>query len=421
MKKNVPMLFTLALLLCATFNLYSSSFFISFTGSGESTSLDSVKVMNLFKGTQVTVPSGNILELSDGFSAVNDLFASSELTSVYPNPTLDFATYSFFANNAGKIQIEVIGMDGKSITKIETNILQGENALKVTLPQGTYLIKTSGNGFYYTSKLISFAGMNVQPKIEFYGLNRNTDQPKKVHSSTVKLLYDKGDQLLYKGYSKNYCTIITDKPSESKTTDFKFVACTDADGNNYSVVHIGPQTWMAENLKTTKFRNGETISEQWPYNNDKGNADKYGRLYTWIAATDTRNIAPAGWHVPSDAEWTNLQNYLIINKYNFDGTTDINKIGKSVAANTDWTTHTNNGAVGNNLKLNNSSGFSAVPGGLRYLGGSFSYLGGYGYWWSSSERNSTGAWSRVMYYYGYGLNTDYDNKTSAYSVRCLKD
>jgi len=421
MKKNVPTLFTLALLLCATFNLFSSSYFISFTGSGESTSLDSVKVMNLFKGTQVTVPSGSILELSDGFSAVNNLFSTNELTSVYPNPTFDFATYSFFANNAGKIQIEVIGMDAKSITKFETNILQGKNALKVTLPQGTYLIKTTGTDFYYTSKLISFTGMNVQPKIEFSGVNQNNDQPQKVHSSTVKLLYDKGDQLLYKGYSKNYCTIVTDKPSETKTTDFKFVKCTDADGNNYSVVHIGSQTWMAENLKTKKFRNGETISEQAPYNNDQYNADKYGRLYTWIAATDIRNIAPIGWHVPSDEEWTNLQTYLIANGYNYNGITTNNLIGKSLCATTDWWSHSTTGTIGTDLRKNNSSGFGALPGGLTYDLKSFNYIGGYGYWWSSTERHSTSAWSRNLVYSQFHLNTDYGSKTNAYSVRCLKD
>ena len=98
---------------------------------------------------------------------------------------------------------------------------------------------------------------------------------------------------------------------------------TDIDGNVYHTITIGNQTWMAENLKTTKYRNGDAIGTttaskdtstkstpkyQWAYGGNEANVAKYGRLYTWYAATDTRNIAPAGWHVPTDAEWSILKN-----------------------------------------------------------------------------------------------------------------
>jgi len=107
-------------------------------------------------------------------------------------------------------------------------------------------------------------------------------------------------------------------------------------------------------------------------NNNTTNADsikKYGALYDWYAAspTNVKKIAPAGWHVPSDAEWDTLQNYLTAKGYNRDGTTTGNKIEKALAAKTDWVTYSTNGTIGSDLSKNNSSGFSALPGGYRFL------------------------------------------------------
>ena len=119
----------------------------------------------------------------------------------------------------------------------------------------------------------------------------------------------------------------------------------DIDGNIYHTVTIGTQTWMLENLKTTKFRNGESIpnvtdnaawagltSVAWcDYDNSASNGNIFGHLYNWYAATDSRNIAPAGWHVPTLEEWQTLEAYLIANGYNYDGSTTGNKFSKSIA------------------------------------------------------------------------------------------
>ena len=128
---------------------------------------------------------------------------------------------------------------------------------------------------------------------------------------------------------------------------------TDFDGNGYQAVKIGNQVWTVENLRTTKYNDGTAIpyvtdSAAWVnlttpgycYFNNMVNADsirKFGALYNWYAV-DTKKLAPAGWHVPTDAEWDTLENYLIANGYNWDGTTDSNKIAKSLAAKTDWYT-----------------------------------------------------------------------------------
>jgi len=212
---------------------------------------------------------------------------------------------------------------------------------------------------------------------------------------------------------------------------------TDIDGNVYYTVTIGTQTWMFENLKTTKYRNGEAIGTttpatkdisgesapkyQWAYNGDEGNASKYGRLYTWYAVNDSRNIAPAGWHVPTDAEWTTLENYLIANGYNYDSTTTGNKIAKSLAATTDWNSNSGTGTIGNDLTKNNSSGFTALPGGYRVGSGAFDLVGSRGCWWSSTEWTTTMGWSRNLLYYGGNLYRYTSTKSDGFSVRCVRD
>jgi len=211
---------------------------------------------------------------------------------------------------------------------------------------------------------------------------------------------------------------------------------TDIDGNVYHTVKVGSQTWMVENLNTTRYRNGESIGTttsankdisgesapkyQWTYNGDENNASKYGRLYTWYAVNDSRNLAPTGWHVASDAEWTTLENYLIANGYNYDGTTTGNKIAKSLAATTDWNSYTGIGTIGNDLTKNNSSGFAALPGG-RYYSGTFYGIGDYGSWWSSTEGSTTSAWFRNLYYDHINLSRLNLSKSYGFSVRCVSD
>lgn len=208
---------------------------------------------------------------------------------------------------------------------------------------------------------------------------------------------------------------------------------TDIDGNVYHTIRIGTQTWMVENLKTTRYRNGDLIGTttpatkdissestpkyQWAYNGDEANAKKYGRLYTWYTVSDSRNIAPMGWHVPTDAEWTTLENYL--NPY--EGSSIINVIAKSLAATSDWTISTSISAIGNDLTKNNRSGMSCLPGGCRNNNGTFQLFGNIGYWWSSTEGSAKGAWDRYLFYeYSFVIRKYYD-KQYGFSVRCVLD
>ncbi|HJZ41652.1 MAG TPA: fibrobacter succinogenes major paralogous domain-containing protein [Bacteroidales bacterium] len=209
----------------------------------------------------------------------------------------------------------------------------------------------------------------------------------------------------------------------------------DIEGNAYKTIKIGNQIWMAENLKTTKYRNGDLIGTttpatldisgettpkyQWAHGGNESNGTIYGRLYTWYAVIDSHNVCPAGWHVPSDAEWTILTDYLTNNGYGYEGSGS--DIAKSLAATSGWATDGIAGTVGNDKASNNSSGFTALPSGSRARGGTFRTIGSSCSWWSSTETSPTNASSRGLYYDFVIVSNSSVNKHEGYSVRCLRD
>ncbi len=220
---------------------------------------------------------------------------------------------------------------------------------------------------------------------------------------------------------------------------------TDADGNVYQTVKIGNQEWMVENLRVTKYNDGsaipfDTSTVNWKndttpkfcYYNNTTNADsikKYGAFYNWyvVSPVNSKKIAPTGWHVPSDAEWDTLQNYLIAQGYNWDGTITGNKIAKSLAAKTDWVSNgsfggTQKGSIGYESMLNNATGFSALPGGSlgRIENSSFLFLNEIGYWWSSTNNSSIASCRILLSDYDYILKST-NPKSCGFSVRLSRD
>jgi uncharacterized protein (TIGR02145 family) len=207
------------------------------------------------------------------------------------------------------------------------------------------------------------------------------------------------------------------------------------DGHVYPYKTIGNQTWMTENLAWLPSVNPSSVySYTKPYNYVYGyngttvseakataNYTTYGVLYNWPAAMNgaasstsvpsgVQGICPPGWHLPSDAEWTVLTDYLTNNGYGYGGSGS--DIGKSMASTSGWTSYSEAGTIGNNQASNNSSGFTALPGGYRYGGGGFSNLGGDAFFWSSSEVDASIAWGR-----GLGFNGDGVDRTNDYK-RC---
>jgi uncharacterized protein (TIGR02145 family) len=193
----------------------------------------------------------------------------------------------------------------------------------------------------------------------------------------------------------------------------------DIDSNTYKTITIGKQEWMAKNLDVSVFRNGDPIPEvksddEWRkageegkpawcyYENKIENGNKYGKLYNWFAINDPRGLAPAGWHISSDAEWRNTTDFL--------GGEDA--AGTKMKSSSGWTDDGDG---------TNESGFTGLPAGCRDLNGIFSGKGIIGFWWSSAEYDKTHAWYRcidISPYYVYRTNY---YKQNGLSVRCIRD
>lgn len=240
--------------------------------------------------------------------------------------------------------------------------------------------------------------------------------------------------------------IVNNDPINNKTTiefnpKLAYGTLTDQEGNVYKTIVIGTQTWMAENLKVTKYNDNTEIPNvtdgtAWDmitcgaycnYENDANNVSTFGRLYNWKAVY-TGKLAPLGWHVPTDTDWYSLINYLIANGYNYDGTTSYNLLAKSVASSSSWMDSESIGTVGNDKASNNKSGFTGMPGGMRNFQGKYGGAGGVCYWWSSTTdgRYSTDGSSIYAFFIGLTnngivLSADYLDKIRGLSVRCIKD
>lgn len=212
---------------------------------------------------------------------------------------------------------------------------------------------------------------------------------------------------------------------------------TDEDGNVYTSVTIGTQVWMKENLKTTKYNDGTAIpividntswsnlttpGYCWYGNTEASYKNTYGALYNWYTV-NTGKLCPAGWHVPTQDEWTDLEIYLFQNGFNFDGTTNGNKVGKSMASTTLWASSSNAGAVGNTdyPDKRNASGFTGLPGGYRDHDGTFRDIGSWGWWWSSAENDAANAWSHYLIFSSPYELEDISDKRCGFSVRCVRD
>jgi len=192
---------------------------------------------------------------------------------------------------------------------------------------------------------------------------------------------------------------------------------TDIDGNEYKTVKIGNQEWMAENLNVEHYRNGDVIpqvqdAKEWSilttgawcyYENNSENGKTYGKLYNWYAVNDSRGLAPEGWHIPTDAEWTQLVDFL--------GGREV--AGSNLKATTLWN-KPNKGAT-------NNSGFTAFPGGVRNSTGDFVVIGENGAFWSSTEGKTDHAWYRDLSFDYTGSNRTTNNKKDGFSVRCVMD
>jgi uncharacterized protein (TIGR02145 family) len=211
--------------------------------------------------------------------------------------------------------------------------------------------------------------------------------------------------------------ILTNSCKKAKNSD----TITDIDGNVYTSITIGTQTWMVENLETTRLNDGSelplvTDAAAWGsmsapaycwYNYDEtGYKNTYGALYNWLTV-NTKNLCPTGWHIPTDAEWDVLINFL-----GGEGTAGGKMRGSGMMSH--W-------GGGNMMGVNNETGFTALPGGFCDSNGMFNGLASNGYWWSATENDEANAWYLFMSSNNTAVNRGYGLKLQGCSVRCIKD
>ena len=306
----------------------------------------------------------------------------------------------------------------------------------------------AGNTFLFTGKLTEFTREDAEAHVEAEGgkvlsgvsaklnyLVVGEDAGGKLAKAealgTVTILHEKeflkmmssGKKATSKAAPKKTVKV-TPKAAPKKiaksTAKVNSVSKQDSTKTAIDEIKIGKQIWCVKNLDVANFRNGDSIPEaktdkDWVkagkkkqpawcyYDNDSKNGKKYGKLYNWYAVNDPRGLAPKGYHIPSDEEWTILTDYL-------GGEL---KAGKKMKSSFGWDENGNG---------TNSSGFAGLPGGYRFNVGTFNDIGCYGYWWSSTEDDTNYAWYRLLNYDNGNVFRDLlYNKGVGFSVRCLRD
>jgi uncharacterized protein (TIGR02145 family) len=297
----------------------------------------------------------------------------------------------------------------------------------------------------------TFSGINWSKNAKFLQVELNTtggttytdlgttqmmSVPYALQANSIKMRTSASGDTLYTG-GGNYLII----PGLSASNPVLYqpdLPITDIDGNVYQTIRIGNQVWMKENLKVSKYRNGNSIStgltdSQWSvttngaytlYNNDVANNAIYGKLYNWYTISDARGLCPIGWHVPSDDEWKLLETILGLTASEVDAIGPrgiaqkfggkLKSIGIKETGSGLWETP--------NIGANNSSGFSGIPGGTRYDYGAYNDIGRYAVWWTRTEFSSASPWYRYLFYNDNGLGRDkLFLKNTGFSVRCIKD
>jgi uncharacterized protein (TIGR02145 family) len=404
----------------------AQNYLISFAGTGASSAVTSVKVENLTASTSLTLNGNDILHLT-GTTGIYPIEngQSSEL-KVFPNPSLGSSKLQVTPPYAGNAIITIIDITGKQVAQIQSNLENFVQEFRISgLNNGLYLISVKGKTYHYSGKLLSNSNTDGNISIERLSSNQTIDvkqfnQEDKGSLATVEMAYSGGDRLKFTGISGIYSTVITDIPSSDKTITFNFIVCTDGDGNNYPVVGIGNQVWMAENLKTTKYSDKTLITNVidnlawsnriteaycWYNNNAATYKDIYGALYNWYAVNSGK-LCPTGWHVPIESDFITLVT---------------NVGGENVAGGKLKETGTSHWAFPN-TGATNETGFTSLPGGYRqYTNGVFTSISYYGVWWDAPQYSDLTGGAGLQYYDSSIMDGDEYNKKYGFSVRCLKD
>jgi uncharacterized protein (TIGR02145 family) len=432
------------LLILAGFHCYTQNYQITFTGSGASTTVDSVKVENLSQCTSLVLAGTDTLHLLSTVG-INEGNQPEDHVTIYPNPSPGYFSVEMEANTTGILRIGLFDMSGNVVIQHKEIANKGINLFELnSIPSGIYLLKAESDHLLYSSKVISTGGEKDHPVIRYCGPVRVTGKESSLTRATevngpvsiksvVIMQFNAGDTLKLTGKSGIFRTVSMLFPTQSQLVTFDFTDCTDADSNHYAVVQIGSQLWMQENLKTTKYRDGSDIpnvqdSAMWAnlttgawcdFHNLPSEGAQYGHLYNFYAGDDARKMCPAGWHMPSNSEWNILEKFL-------DNTVDTTAlmgtgalIGRILKEGCDTRWQYMDTTYGLN-----SAGFTALCANFRNGTGAWSLAPDNNHdtsFWTATSYSTSSAWFRSLRWCFSDIYSLFAFKRGGNSVRCVKD
>jgi len=450
--KTKTFIITTFLIISGVILSYAQNYQISFAGTGASTSVESVKIENLTQCTEIELSGSDILNLSSEVG-INDFTSEPTLpVHIYPNPSEGHCFIDYQTSDNEQIFISVYDISGKTLlysgqfatTEHHTYRLSG-------LCNGLFFITIGTDDNSYTTKLINdVAGGSNNPSINIELVSvpeMSSDEINTLKTTNTKsvvyMQYNEGDLLKLTGKSGIYSTVYMLTPTESQTVTFTFIPCTDANGNNYSIVKIGDQWWMAENLNsgtyvpiTTPQAAGTKFCMN--INGVEDPTCPMGGLYEWNilmqeaspcngtgappndrCSNPIQGMCPTGWHIPSHYEWTTLARASGTDfgalEYNSTLGVGVDEGGHLKMNCTTMWWDPNEGAT-------NSTGFTGIPGGDTW-DGVFEDFGQSSYFWTSSAifTYTYNPWVYALNYSVPFVGRSQYFMENGFSCRCIKD
>ena len=403
--------------------------------------LDSIYIENLTQGgdTMLYAPDTVlVLDYTVGVITNPALSAGSfRVSQNCPNPFAEQTIISIFLPETDHLQVSVVNLLGQKVAFFERSMDAGSHSFVFYPGDDKYYILTAtANGLTKTIKMVSLNSNSGKSCSLSYQGPDETQAGYKSSQDISDFGYSLGDQLRFTGFAENSLDIIGSDvieatPISNENYVFEIIEgipCPGTptvtyEGQIYNTVQIGTKCWFKENLNVGTMIPGSqemtnnSIIEKYCYNNDPANCATYGGLYQWNEmmqyyhpAGDLQGICPDGWHLPTDAEWTILTDFL---GGELEAGGKMKATGTFEAGTGLW--------YAPNTGATNESGFTALPGGYRSGTGNFYDMGFFADFWSSTESNTDAAWLRFLYYLYAGVDANDGYKYLGFSSRCLQD
>jgi len=416
MKKNT----FVSILLLTLIAVQAQTYVVGFTASGSSQSVDSVEIYNLNQGTFLEVGGTDTVYFLNGIVGIASNTKHAGALLLFPNPMNQTCHMVFTTETDGPLSINIYNLQGQLVIHKNEYAGAGTHSFVLSgIKTGVYIVSVKTQDKNFVNRLVSLDTRLTEPTLQ----KTSVEKPflmqtisKSTKSNVFQMWYWPNDIILFIGKSGNYGRVLTQVLTDDAFIDFNFIPCTDADNNHYKVVTVGQQTWMYENLATTKYIGGYAINNdtgttQWSttsegayvwYDNDINNKDNYGALYNYFALRGD-SICPQGWMLPAYADWT-----LLIDSAG----------GASLAGGRLKDRGTNFWAVPN-TGATNEYGFTAMPGGFRDAFGLFHAQTQSGIWWSKTVANPDSSFFAEMSYQSAEVHNGQERNNAGFSVRCI--